>query len=68
LETWALIKFLVLKFAIPLISSFVLLVVVILKLLGFKSSIIGILGLSSMIVLLISSFKPIFLGQNELSN
>lgn len=51
--------------AIPLISSFVLLVAVTLKLLGLNSAIVGILGLTAMIALLISSFKVVFLNNNH---
>lgn len=53
------------KTAIVLISSFVLLAVVILKLLGFTGATIGILGLTAMIVLLVSSFKVVFLGNDD---
>jgi hypothetical protein len=47
--------------AIPLLSSVVLFVAVILKLLGFDGAIVGTFGFAAMIVLLVSSFKPIFL-------
>ena len=53
--------------ASALISSFVVLVAVILKLLGFSSAILGILGFTAAIVLLISSFKNVFL-RNEVVN
>jgi uncharacterized SAM-binding protein YcdF (DUF218 family) len=55
------------KSAIPLISSFVLLVAVILKLLRVNSAVVGILGFAALIVLLVSSFKNVFLS-NEFVN
>ncbi len=53
-------KSLLQKSAIPLISGLVLIAAVTLKLLGQTSATIGILGLSAMIVLLISSFNHVF--------
>ncbi len=58
-------KSLLQKSTIPLTSSFVLLAVVTLKLLGLNSDIVGILGLTAMIVLLVSSFKVVFLSNNH---
>jgi uncharacterized membrane protein len=55
------------KSALPLISSVVLLVAVTLKFLGVNSALIGILGFAAMIVLLVSSFKAVFLS-NDIVN
>ncbi len=57
------------KSAIPLISGLVAIAIVTLKLLGFNLPAMGFIGLSAMIVLLISSFKSVFLpSENEIED
>jgi hypothetical protein len=56
------------KSAVALISGFVLIVIVTLKLLGLKLEFLGIIGFAAMIILLISSFKSIFLSDEATSD
>jgi hypothetical protein len=58
-------KSLLQKSAIPLISGLVAIAIVTLKLLSFYFPVMGFIGLTAMIVLLISSFKNVFLQPED---
>jgi hypothetical protein len=62
-------KSLLQKSAIPLISGLVAIAIVTLKLLNFYFPAMGLIGLTALIVLLISSFKNVFLQpENEIED